>query len=289
MTFHDFARAHGLIIRDLISHRWVSTPTEDHPRKRNGRYKYLGNVGWVQNWATMESPTMWKDSTAAPVDYRKVFAESEKKREQDAKKAADKAAWILGKVEKKPHAYLAAKGFPELQANVWTVDGKNLLVLPMRIGGNLAGVQLITEDGEKKFLYGQRTQGASLTMDAKGIPIFCEGMATALSVRQAMRLVKVRYRIECCFSAGNLKTISGRFPDGLIVADNDKSETGLRCARDTGKPYWISSAVGDDFNDYHIREGIRAAADSLYPIVLDAISRASSAEISPQSAAPVRA
>ena len=54
MTFHDFARAHGLIIRDLISHRWVSTPTEDHPRKRNGRYKYLGNVGWVQNWATME-------------------------------------------------------------------------------------------------------------------------------------------------------------------------------------------------------------------------------------------
>jgi hypothetical protein len=91
MTFHDFARAHGLIIRDLISHRWVSTPTEDHPRKRNGRYKYLGNVGWVQNWATMES----------------------------------KAAWILGKVEKKPHAYLAAKGFPELQANVWTVDGKS--------------------------------------------------------------------------------------------------------------------------------------------------------------------
>jgi hypothetical protein len=125
MTFHDFARAHGLIIRDLISHRWVSTPTEDHPRKRNGRYKYLGNVGWVQNWATMESPTMWKDSAAAPVDYRKVFAESEKKREQDAKKAADKAAWILGKVEKKPHAYLAAKGFPELQANVWTVDGKS--------------------------------------------------------------------------------------------------------------------------------------------------------------------
>jgi putative DNA primase/helicase len=169
------------------------------------------------------------------------------------------------------------------------VDGKSLLVLPMRIGGNLAGVQLITEDGEKKFLYGQRTQGASLTMDAKGIPIFCEGMATALSVRQAMRLVKVRYRIECCFSAGNLKTISGRFPDGLIVADNDKSETGLRCARDTGKPYWISSAVGDDFNDYHIREGIRAAADSLYPIVLDAISRASGAETSPQSAAPVRA
>jgi hypothetical protein len=85
MTFHDFARAHGLIIRDLISHRWVSTPTEDHPRKRNGRYKYLGNVGWVQNWATMESPTMWKDSAAAPVDYRKVFAESEKKREQDAR------------------------------------------------------------------------------------------------------------------------------------------------------------------------------------------------------------
>ena len=278
MTFHDFARAHGLIIRDIIPHRWVSTPTEDHPRKRNGRYKYMGDVGWVQNWATMVSPVMWKDQNANPVDYRRAIAESEKKREEDAKKAASKAAWILNQCEKKPHVYLAAKGFPELQANVWTVDGKSLLVLPMRIDGNLTGAQLITESGEKKFLYGQRTQGASLTMDAKGVPIFCEGMATALSVREAMRLIKVRYRIECCFSAGNLKTISGRYPDGLIVADNDESETGLRCARDAGKPYWISSTVGDDFNDFHKREGIRAAADSLRPIVLDAISKASGAE-----------
>jgi phage/plasmid primase-like uncharacterized protein len=273
MNFHDFARIHGLIIRDLIPHRWVSTPTEDHPRKRNGRYKYLGNVGWVQNWATMDSPVMWREEGVTQADYRKAVADSDKKRQEDAKKAASKAAWIMNQTQKKPHAYLAAKGFPDLNGAVWTVDGKDLLVLPMRIDGNLVGVQMITEGGEKKFLYGQRTQGASLTMDAKGVPIFCEGFATALSIREAMRLIKLRYRIECCFSAGNLKTISGRYPDGLVVADNDKSETGLRCARDTGKPYWISSTVGDDFNDYHIREGIRAAADSLRPIVLDAISR----------------
>jgi hypothetical protein len=56
MGFDDFARSHGLIVRSLIPHRWIATPTEDHPRKRNGRYKFLGDIGWVQNWATMQTP-----------------------------------------------------------------------------------------------------------------------------------------------------------------------------------------------------------------------------------------
>jgi len=46
MGFTDFARQHGLIVDNLIPHRWIATATEDHPRKKNGRYKWLGE-GWL--------------------------------------------------------------------------------------------------------------------------------------------------------------------------------------------------------------------------------------------------
>ena len=62
MRFEEFARQHGLIIDNVIPFKWVSTPTEDHPRKRNGRYKYMGDVAWVQNWATMDKPSMWRSN-----------------------------------------------------------------------------------------------------------------------------------------------------------------------------------------------------------------------------------
>lgn len=273
MRFEDFARMHGLVMRDLIMHRWVSTPTEDHPRKRNGRYKFLGDVGWVQNWATMTMPVMWKNQAANPVAIQRAIQQADKKREEDAANAARKAAWILHQTKRATHPYLDAKGFEGVRGNVWEREGQKLLIVPMRIEGDLVGVQIINESGEKKFLYGARTQGASFTVDAKGVPIFCEGLATALSVREAMRFMKVRYRIEVCFSAGNLKHISRKIPGGLVVADNDASGVGVRSALETQKPYWVSSTQGDDFNDYHIREGIRAAAESLKPIVLAATSR----------------
>ena len=60
MRFEDFARMHGLVFNSIIPHKWVSTPTVDHPRSGNGRYKFMGDVGWVQNWATMEKPAIWK-------------------------------------------------------------------------------------------------------------------------------------------------------------------------------------------------------------------------------------
>jgi phage/plasmid primase-like uncharacterized protein len=86
-------------------------------------------------------------------------------------------------VQKLTHPYLESKGFPEEVADVWETDGKKLLVLPMRKSGFLIGCQLIDEQGQKKFLQGQTTKGATLSLDAKGMAIFCEGYATGLSIR----------------------------------------------------------------------------------------------------------
>lgn len=273
MQFEDFARSHGLIINGVVPGKWIATPTEDHPRKRNGRYKYMGDHGWVQNWATMQKAALWKSDRPerlSPAIFRAV-RDSEKEREEMAKRAAAKAGWILHQCINAPHPYLDRKGFPDEPTKVWTDEaGKRFLAIPMRIAGALVGVQLINEEGEKKFLKGQRSKGASFTMDAKGIPIFCEGYATALSVRAVMKLINIRYTIHVCFSAGNVQEIARGIPGGIVIADNDASGTGEKAARETGKPYWISPTTGEDFNDFHRRVGDFKASQSLKSVIIQA-------------------
>jgi len=248
MNFERFAETHGLIIKDLIMDRWVRVPTTDHPTKRNGAYIFQGSRGAVQNWALHEKPIVWKDKHAKhdpQLHIRVKKAVEDQSVRQD--KAAKKAAWIVNNAIKSTHPYLAAKGFPEEKGYVW--EGK--LVIPMRIDGKLVGCQMIDADGKKKFLYGQRTKGASACFDNKGIVILCEGYATALSIRRTLKKSMTRYCIHVCFSAGNLIEVAKQFPDCVIVADNDP--VGIRSAKKTGRPYWVSPNIGEDFNDYELR------------------------------------
>jgi len=157
----------------------------------------------------------------------------------------------------------------------------------MRIGANLVGCQLINDDGQKRFLYGQQTKGASFVFDAKGMPIFCEGYATALSVRAVMKAMKIRYTIYVCFSAGNLQTVARSVAGGIVIADNDPNGVGEKAARETGKPYWLGDTIGEDLNDYHSRVGLFKAMVDLKRVVLQG-NLASGAGIAPQSASPVR-
>jgi putative DNA primase/helicase len=257
MRFEDFAKGHGLILDSLQLDRWVPTPTEDHPRSSNGRYKYLGNVGWVQNWATMEKPATWfaEGHTIDSPQIKKRMEEARRNTQALTEKAQRKAGWILHQTELKSHPYLVSKGFPEELGNVWNNFGKEILVIPMRIDNRLAGVQLIDNEGNKKFLHGQTTKGASFCMNAKGIPIFCEGYATALSIRECMKASNIKYAIYVCFSASNMKHIARTVGSGFIVADNDPNCIGEKFAKETGNPYWLSETVGNDFNDDHMALG----------------------------------
>jgi len=270
MRFEDFARQHGLILSGLQLDRWIPTPTEDHPRSSNGRYKFLGNVGWVQNWATMDKPATWfaEGHTIDSPQIQKSIEESRHRATESAERASKKAGWILHQTELKSHPYLVSKGFPEEMGNVWNKDGEDILVIPMRIDSRLVGVQLINDKGEKKFLHGQTTKGASFCMNAKGIPIFCEGYATALSIRECMKASNIKYAIYVCFSASNMKHIARTIGEGFIVADNDPNHIGEKSAIETGKPYWISETVGEDFNDYHRRVGSFRASQNLKKILI---------------------
>ena len=270
MRFEDFARVHGLILNSLQLDRWIPTPTEDHPRSSNGRYKFLGNVGWVQNWATMDKPATWfaEGHTIDSPQIQKSIDESRTRQIEAADRASKKAGWILHQTELKSHPYLVSKGFPEEMGNVWVKDGKELLVIPMRIDGRIVGVQLIDDEGNKKFLHGQTTKGASFCMNAKGIPMFCEGYATALSIRECMKASNIKYAIYVCFSASNMKHIARTVGGGFIVADNDPNCIGEKTAKETGKPYWLSETVGHDFNDAHRVHGTFKLSQSLKKALL---------------------
>jgi len=260
MEFISFCRAHGVLI-DIPPPIgvWRRYPTDDHPKKRNGAVKFMGDHGFVQNHAVDTEVSVWQPETPIKIDRKKIakdLAVVEAKRRADQEDAVKRAAFILSQAGIGKHPYLDKKGFVGAEDMVWGHEGKKTMVIPMRVDGHLVGCQLIEEDGSKKFLYGQRTSNAELVMDNKGIHILCEGYATGLSIQEAFRKMSRRYTIHVCFSAGNMKKVAQGLPDGLIVADNNKSKTGERVAKEIGWPYWMSDVEGEDANDTHQRVGV---------------------------------
>lgn len=267
MDFLDFARSHGIIIHDYPPlGTWKRYPTEDHPRKTNGAVKFMGTHGFVQNHAVDTVVSIWKPDSPIQIDHRLIRssvlnAEAEQRKRQQ--EATRKAVRMLNDSGMMTHPYLEAKGFPDEQGNVLRIEGKPVLLVPMRVAGSLVGVQMIDAEGGKKFLFGQRTSGATFTFDNKGINILCEGYATALSVRLALKTMKRRYTLHVCFSAGNMLKVAESLKPGLIIADNDASETGQKTAAQIGWPTWISDTAGEDANDYHRRVGLFKFTQSL--------------------------
>lgn len=266
MDFLTFCRHHGILIDNMPPlGLWRRYPTEDKPKHRNGAVVWKGEVGFCQNHATMQAVAIWRAERMSPIQRRNVAeevrrAEAELVRRQE--EAARKAAWIMHQCKYQSHEYLKRKGFEDEPGQVWVRDGEHILVIPMRVGTHLVGVQLIDVEGDKKFLYGQKTAGATFVWNNKGPNILCEGYATSLSIRHILKSLKKRYTIHVCFSAGNMKKVAGTLTSGCIVADNDASETGERVAREIGWPYYMPPEVGHDFNDHHMAVGnFRAGQD----------------------------
>ena len=271
MELIDFCRAHGILIdAPPPIGMWKRYPTEDKPRSRNGAVKYLGTHAFVQNHAIDSDVSVWKPESMAHHDrikYESMAKRESEKQSIDAKLARDKAAFIIKNSQLARHDYLKSKGFQDESGYVWISPDGHMLVVPMRIDGNLVGVQLIDKHGSKKFLYGQKSGGAEFIFDNKGVHIYCEGYATALSVRLALKSVKIRYTIHVCFSANNLLKLTQKYKAGFIVADNDESLTGENVAKRSGLPYWISPILGEDGNDFHQRMGLFKFSQELTRVI----------------------
>lgn len=269
MNFVAFATIHGLDIRRLEQGKITRCPTKDHPSKQNGAYLFDGDWGWVQSWETMLEPEYWKDETIVKpeqLEALRMRMESSRKqhaieRAKDAANASSKAKAIIKQARIEQHSYLDSKGFREAVGLVWYPDEEtNLLVIPMEINGDVVGCQLIDRNGDKKFLKGQRTKGATFTFGRTGIDIWCEGYATAKSIHACLSAMKVPCMVHACFSAGNMQRMA---KTGICIADNDASHAGEKAAQATGLPYWMPSEQGWDFNDVHASQGTFAAGMAL--------------------------
>lgn len=273
MDLIQFCRLHGILINHLPPIGvWKRYPTEDHPRSSNGAVKFMGNFAHVQNHAVMLEPVTWQAEDGQKIDEKRIIRFLSVQEDKTAKlqaEAASKAAWILNQCQTGKHEYLLAKGFPEEQGLVWVSKESKLLVIPMRINNRLVGCQLIDTDGSKKFLFGQKTSGAAMVFDNKGIHILCEGYATGLSIKEALKSMKRRYTIHVCFSAGNMVKVAKTLSSGFVVADHDKpnpqngTRAGQSAVHSIGWPFWISEKEGEDANDSHQRLGLFRFSQSM--------------------------
>ncbi|WP_299641045.1 toprim domain-containing protein [Devosia sp.] len=145
---------------------------------------------------------------------------------------------------------------------------KAAIVVPARIGQRLASVQLIWANGTKRFLYGGDMGGAAHRIATGGDTWLCEGYATGLSLRLALKGLNRRDTVLVCFSAANIAKVAsvvrGRC---FIAADHDAPPkakpdqfgglgAGEHFARKAERPYLMPPAEGMDVNDLHQEAGI---------------------------------
>ncbi len=269
MNFLDFAAEHGLIIDGLVEGRWARVKTTDKPKKRNGSYKYLGEVAFVQNHGTMPEVAVWHpDGKVEKIDKAAMrrrmaqTAQQERERQEDAREFAE---GMVKRAVLDVHPYLAAKGFPEEKGLV--LDGE--LLIPMRefkLYRQINSVQRIAADGTKLFLSGGKAKGSVFFIG----PFMArerwlvEGYATGLSVRAALRELHREAQVVCCFSASNLAHVGALAkvlqPIAYVMADCDESKAGEEAAIACGLPWVMPPEVGTDANDYQQRHGVRALA-----------------------------
>ena len=237
--FIDFCRAHGLILDYVTEGRWIRTKTVNHPCKRNGAYKFLGDIGFVQEHSTMTEVAIWraeKPFTAA--DKARNDAMLRAMRRQEAAKQATaiksmREHWNGLKPLWGAHPYLAKKSLSMMGCNGLRVAG-DLLTIPVSRDGSLISLQTISPEGAKKYRFGCPIKGGYYLLRRNSAVVTClaEGFATGLAIYQSMP----QANIVVCFDAGNMVSVARQLMlSGMCVvcADND-SETAQKTGFNTG-------------------------------------------------------
>lgn len=255
-------------------------------------------AGWMQNFSAGEKHT-WVASghTLTKEQLEAQRAEIARKREERQRlileqqhKTAREAhtEWIAQDWASADNPYLQAKGVQPFGVRE-DVDG-TLLVPVMTVDKELRGLQTISPEGEKRFMYGMEKNGnfhmiadpdKDLSKDlVQGEIILAEGYATGATLHMA-----TEKPVAVAFDAGNLepvaKKLREKFPNAAITicADNDHKHTrktpdgvehwnkgvelAQRAAQEVGGkvvvPIFTDEERGKgltDFNDLHQSRGL---------------------------------
>ncbi len=210
-------------------------------------------AGWMQNFSAGEKHT-WVATghtlTKEQVEAQRAdFARKREERQRQILQRQQQTArdafteWIASDYASNDHPYLKAKGVPAFGLRE-DIDGA-LLVPVVNVDKELRGLQTISPDGEKRFMYGMEKYGnfhmiGDYGLDHPGVTPFddegrnlsqgeillAEGYATAATLHMA-----TEKPVAVAFDAGNLepvaKKLREKFPNAAITicADNDHQHT----------------------------------------------------------------
>jgi putative DNA primase/helicase len=266
--------------------RWLKADAAGKNGKGDGRLIINDTHVTAWNWQTGERVTVGVKGELTKVQRQDIAKDIERQRnwqKQSAANASIIAQRIASRAVLGRHPYLQRKGLDAEKgmvipravvtevvstfhdsAYLTPAGAERAIVIPARIGTRLSSLQLIWEDGTKKFLFGGQMERASHRLATGRFTWFCEGFATGLSARAALRSLNRSDGVLVGFSAYNVallaKEATGR---RAIITDHDKPlpqfgglGTGEYYAKQTGVPYLMPPQQGDDINDVHRREGI---------------------------------
>lgn len=268
--------------------QWLRTDDLDKRRgNKNGAVTINDDMrsGCAWNHTTGQHQRFWVGGASATMPARQRDPGAERRAVQERIAVSDACGRIVRACATEPHPYLAAKGFPEecglviddprgclpagdLGAAMARAlpNGGPFLVVPGWVGKKIATVQFITPDGDKKNILRGQMGGAAHRIATGRETWVCEGIATAFSVRAALRLLGRSATIYSAFSAQNVGKFAKSIPGAIVAADHDKPLDQFQ-GRGTGEFYaaesgcrWMMPPERGDFNDMHMRDGLRAVA-----------------------------
>lgn len=270
---------------------WVQTPVIGKGRG-NGSGRVMintdGKTGVAWNHVTQKHMRFSEDGTAENVNVAppKRDPEEERKARERQDAAMRYSRQITAEAEASVHPYLERKGFPDEVGLVLEnpieflpddefFDGMRyqlgkmagpFLIVPGRRAKQVVTVQVIDIHGAKLNMKAAPMSGAAHRIATGRETWVCEGLATALSVRAALRLLGRSATVLSAFSAANVAKVAEGLSGSVIAADHDKpleqlhgKGTGEFYAAKSGRAWTMPPALGD-FNDMHQRDGLRAVA-----------------------------
>ncbi|WP_374290176.1 hypothetical protein [Paenirhodobacter enshiensis] len=271
--------------------QWVKCPVIGKSRVNgSGRVMMFddgkGGIAW--NWITGAQQRFRADGLAGAGEVRapRRDMDAERRLQQERAEVARICGVIVRACRVEHHAYLERKGFPD-EAGLVIDDPRPMipdhglgraivralpegdgpwLIVPGRIGRDITMIQIIAADGAKKNILHGVMSGASHRIAVGRETWVCEGIATALTVRAALRALGRSATVLSAFSASNVSKVASAIPGALVAADNDRpldqlhgKGTGEFHAAASGRRWTMPPDLGD-FNDMHTRDGLRAVS-----------------------------
>lgn len=253
-NFIDHLRQSGIgpenphdIVDDDKRHRYRLDG--DKPKTLNGSYQLRAEadgfaVGWGRSFREgVTYPWHSKSNRKAdPAEREKWKAKAKAAKDaRDAEQAAA-AASAARKAARLWERCAKTGSSPYLERKKVALNGarlmRDMVVVPMRKGPDLVGLQFISPDGSKRFLRDTAKEGSYLSIATKGDDlshiVICEGFATGGSIRAA-----TGWPVIVAFDAGNMKPVAvaihKKYPAAEIIMAGDNDQ-------------WSRKPDGSDYN-----------------------------------------